>query len=266
MVIVTSLSPRPNEEKRQRAALATWQTAGFRAISLNLASEMEQIRSLYSDLADVQPAETPSVKGASRPRVALADLIERSFERNQGEVGIVMNADLLLHPQAKPRLPAQPHGVTMLPRWQINHVGGEEAAEIDPWGYDGVLLGPELRGVFKNRSFGLGLPWWDYWIPFRALYLGHAIQVSPLPIAFHVRHDTRWSEEDRAELAGEVWREAGVPPWKRIFLRHFGPRHLRKIYGYHNHLAGHIRSTIQSHLVPETHALPRQPSPCAGKT
>lgn len=262
MFIVTSFSPHPDEEKRQRAALATWQAAGFKALSLNLAPEIDPIRSLYPDLTAVEPVKKTSAKGSSKPRVALADLIERSFEKNQGKFGLVMNADLLLHSQAKQRLPAQPRGVTMLPRWQITHPGGQDSPEMDPWGYDGVFLGPELRGVFQNRSFGLGLPWWDYWIPFRALHLAHAVHVIPWPIAFHVRHDTRWDEQDRARLASEVWREVGVPPWKRMFLRTFGPRHLRKIYGYHNHLAGHIRATIQSRLPPKTHT---PPSPVADK-
>lgn len=35
--IVTSFSPHPDEKERQRAALATWQAAGFKALSLNLA-------------------------------------------------------------------------------------------------------------------------------------------------------------------------------------------------------------------------------------
>jgi hypothetical protein len=183
--------------------------------------------------------------GKGRNLVALADLIEISFERNGGAFSLVLNADILLEPAMKDFLSQEAGGVTMIPRWLVDASHQREETEKDPWGYDGVRLGPELRGLFTNRSFGLGLPWWDYWIPFRALHLGHPVRILGKPLAFHVRHEEQWNEKDRARLAGEVWREVGVPPWKRFCLRHFGAKPERKIYGYHNHLAGYVRGKLQ---------------------
>ena len=96
-----------------------------------------------------------------RPLVAVADLIETSFAKNEGKFSLMLNADILLFENAGTTLSQERRGVTMIPRWQIDRYesGGEmEKMERDPWGYDGVLLGPELRGVFLNRYFGLGLP------------------------------------------------------------------------------------------------------------
>ncbi len=134
----------------------------------------------------------------------------------------------------------------MIPRWQMNRPGEFANAEMDPWGYDGVFLGPEMQGVFRNRAFGLGLPWWDYWIPFRALCLGHPVRILRKPMAFHEIHEEQWNEEDRARLAGEIWREVDVSPAKRFWRKHFGPKKERRIYGYHNHLAGHVREKLRS--------------------
>jgi hypothetical protein len=187
--------------------------------------------------------------GNKRPLVAVADLIETSFARNEGKFSLVLNADILLAQSAGNHLSQKSKGVTIVPRWQIDRYeskGEMGKMERDPWGYDGVLLGPELRGVFLNRYFGLGLPWWDYWIPFRALHLGHRVQVLQEPLAFHVRHQELWNEKDRARLAGEMWKEVGVPPWKRIFRKNFGLKRERKNYGFHNHLAGHIREAIEA--------------------
>jgi len=247
--ILTSVSPQLAAEERQTAGLKSWEGAGFHGVSLNLPKEVETIRQRYGQFVEVVCVDQACRGRNKRPLVAVADLIETSFARNEGKFSLVLNADILLAENAGTTLSQEPRGVTMIPRWQIDHYesrGKMEKMERDPWGYDGVHLGPELRGVFLNRYFGLGLPWWDYWIPFRAIHLGHRIKILQEPLAFHVRHQELWDEKDRARLAGEMWKEVGVPPWKRLFREHFGLKGERKIYGYHNHLAGHIREAIQA--------------------
>ena len=194
-------------EERQKTALESWERAGFLGVSLNLVNEVETIRQKYGEFVKVVGV-TEACRGRNkRPLVAVADLIETSFARNEGKFSLVLNADILLAENAGTTLSQEPRGVTMIPRWQIDHYESRGKMEKDPWGYDGVLMGPELRGVFLNRYFGLGLPWWDYWIPFRAIHLGHLIKILQEPLAFHVRHQERWNEKDRARLAGKCGRK-----------------------------------------------------------
>jgi len=149
-------------EERQKTALESWERAGFLGVSLNLVNEVETIRQKYGEFVKVVGV-TEACRGRSkRPLVAVADLIETSFARNEGKFSLVLNADILLAENAGTTLSQEPRGVTMIPRWQIDHYESRGKMEKDPWGYDGVLMGPELRGVFLNRYFGLGLPWWDY--------------------------------------------------------------------------------------------------------
>jgi len=249
MLIITSISPQLQAEERQAVALKSWKSAGFFGVSLNLTNEVATIRQRYGELVEVVGVDQACRGRNIRPLVSVADLIETSFARNEGKFSLVLNADILLAENAGTTFSQEPRGVTMIPRWEIDRysAGGEMGKmEKDPWGYDGAILGPELRGVFLNCYFGLGLPWWDYWIPFRALHLGHRIKILQEPLAFHVRHQGRWNEKDRARLAGEVWKEVGVPSWKRLWRKHFGLKGERKIYGHHNHLAGHIRVAIQA--------------------
>jgi len=249
--ILTSLHPRPEAEKRQKEALTSWVQAGFRPVSLNFSEEMDEVRACYNELAEIVESKQPCSGAKKRKLVAVTDLIEVSYGKNRGAFSLVLNADIILDPSARDCLVDQAGGVTMIPRWLVDVSHQGKRAEKDPWGYDGVRLGPELRGVFTNRAFGLGLPWWDYWIPFRALHLGHSVRILNEPLAFHVRHEERWDEQDRARLAGEVWREVGVPPWKRLWRKHLGPRHERKNYGYHNHLAGFVRSEVEQSISKE---------------
>lgn len=245
MVILTSLSPSQGSEVRQKRALESWREAGFQAVSLNPETEVDAISGTYHGLIKVVPTRFLSSHGAGRRLVAVADLIDQSYRRNQG-AALILNADIILTPAAIRHFRPDATGVTMIPRWEVDDWPSHTEWELNPWGYDGALLGRELAGVFRNPAFGLGLPWWDYWLPFRALHLGIGVQIIGDPLAFHVRHKEIWDERDRARLAGSMWREVGVPPWKRLWRKQFGPKKERKIYGYHNHLAGHVRELIKN--------------------
>jgi len=249
MLILTSISPQLQAEERQAVALKSWKSAGFFGVSLNLTNEVGTIQQRYGEFVEVVGVDQECRGRNIRPLVSVADLIETSFARNEGKFSLMLNADIILAENAGATFSQEPRGVTMIPRWQIDCYesrGEMEKMEKDPWGYDGVFLGSELREVFLNRYFGLGLPWWDYWIPFRALHLGHRVQVLNEPLAFHARHEERWNEKDRARLAGEIWKEVGVPPWKRLLRKNFGLKRERKNYGFYNHLAGHIREAIEA--------------------
>lgn len=245
MVVLTSLSPQKNCRERQQAALESWRKSGLQPVSLNFPEEKGAIEAAYSCLVKVKVIFKTCTGTRCRRLVAVADLIETSFDLNRGDAALVLNADIILGTEGLTEMGLPREGVTMIPRWQIDRPGEVAHAEMDSWGYDGVGLGPEMRGIFRNRAFGLGLPWWDYWIPFRALYFNHQVRILREPLAFHVRHEERWNEDDRARLAGEVWREVGVPPWKRLWRKHLGPKGERRFYGYHNHLAGYVRARIR---------------------
>jgi len=252
MFVLTSLSPAAEAQKRQKDALASWKKAGFKGVSLNFSEECAEIWRNYPELADVGTARHRCFGEKGRPHVAMAELIERSFVQNNGQFSFVLNADIVLSPQFGPQLFGPPQEITMIPRWEHPLPRDSGAPEKDPWGYDGTWLGPSLRGIFTNRTFGMGLPWWDYWIPFRGLHLGFALRVLEKPMAFHARHPKRWTEKDQGRMARQIWREAGVSPWRQFWRRHFGSKHERKYYGYHNHLAGFIRQRIAQALIART--------------
>ena len=245
MIIVTSLNPHNASIERQLAALQSWENAGFKAVSLNFNNEYEKISQKYGKLIQIMQIRRACSGSPRKKLVALADLIETSYEMNESKIALVLNADIVLRSPALIKTKTGPDDLIMIPRWDISCFPPTETPRQDPWGFDGVLLGSNLRNKFVNRSFGLGLPWWDYWIPFRGIYLGYRPKIIRSCLALHVSHQEKWDERDRARLAKEIWREIGVSIWKRFWRRHFGEKHERKYYGYHNHLAGYIREIIE---------------------
>lgn len=246
--IATSLSPAPEAREVQKSALQSWRKAGFSILSLNFPEEVGNLQREYGNLLEFVPARRSSPYAGQRRLMPVADLLEGAFQAGQGPA-FVLNADIHLTPKAIRLEECPEDAVVMLPRWEIETLDSNRA-EKNPWGWDGVVIGKQLKGKFSNLAFGLGLPWWDYWIPFRALHLGFRVLEVEDPIARHVRHPERWNEKDRARLAGEIWREVGVGPLKRLWRKHFGPKAFRRHYGYHNHLAGLIRETVSTHHKP----------------
>jgi len=177
--------------------------------------------------------------------VPIVDLIEASFAHGNGRQAFVLNSDILLTGNLMQFTSEPFSGVLLLPRWGIDRFPEPSKRELNPWGWDGIILGSDLRKKYNNPRFAMGLPWWDYWIPFRAIHLGAEVKILEGKLALHVDHPEKWDEEDRAALAGEMWREVGIGPLRRLWLRHLGPKRERKIYGYHNHLAGHVREMIK---------------------
>src|SRR5262249_26327648 len=46
-----------------------------------------------------------------------------------------------------------------------------------------------------NRSFAMGLPWWDYWLPIAFAMRGLEIKLLAGPKALHLLHPAAWNEE-----------------------------------------------------------------------
>jgi len=245
--LCTSLSPRKEARSAQTLAVESWRARGWRVISLNRQEEAEVLRHDYAALAEIRTCGR-STPGKSRALVPVAELIQLGLAETQGQYAVILNADIqLVHPcPAKELLLRAGPGLTMIRRWEVGGPGDPWEGVPNPWGWDGAVIRGALANGFRNPKFLLGLPWWDYWLPGKALHLGWPVRCWEGRIALHPRHPELWSEHDRATLATEILREIGVGPWRRIWRRFLGPKALRKIYGYHNHLAGHVRTWVNT--------------------
>jgi len=247
ITLCTSLSPQRERQTVQMEALISWVRHGFAVCSLNAPAEIAVLAD-FGSVCELVPFMPGPRDAQGRALVPVAKLLELSFDRNQGNQAWLLNSDLILDGGPEVIGPVGESDVVLIPRWDLDT--GNRSAVSNPWGWDGVVLGKNLRGLFTNPRFMLGTPWWDYWVPFRALSRGFAVHCLVRRWAVHPVHPERWNERDRRRLAGQMWAEAGVGPLRRLWLRHFGPKKERKLYGYHNHLAGHIRDLVASRALP----------------
>lgn len=229
--------------------MRSWKAAGLRPVSLNPPGEIPELRRVYGDACEFREAHRTGTSATGRTLVPVADLLLLSARLDPGRYAMVMNADLQWAPGVPiaPLRQASRHAVSMIRRILVDPARPEEAGQPDPYGWDGVMLGPDLASSFACPDFLLGMPWWDYWIPARAIHLGLPLLLWEGRLALHPRHEEVWDERDRARLAPRVLAEIGRGPWSCRWRRWIGPKAERKIYRHPNHLAGFVRAFIARH-------------------
>lgn len=244
--VCTSLSPSPRAQPGQLAALQSWQAAGLRTVSLNPAEEIPGLRRDYGNLCEFRSAHRTGRTLGGRRLIPVADLLLLSARLGGNRRSLVLNADLQLATgvTAVRLLEETGDAVGMIRRITVDPARSGDPGQPDPYGWDGVVLGPDLAARFTSPRFLLGQPWWDYWVPIRAIHLNIPLVLWEGRVALHPRHEEVWNEEERARLAPAVLSEMGRGPLARGWRRWFGPKPERKIYRHPNHLAGYIRDQV----------------------
>ena len=183
-----------------------------------------------------------------RKLATVAECLQVSDRLNGGSGALVLNADLFLGPEFPAALSEAlaSNGPVLFTRWEIAHWPETSGARPNEFGWDGVWIPHALLRHFQSPRLALGLPWWDYWIPYKALRLGFPLTVVSRKVCFHETHPEVWQEREQRELCGAVWKDLGYVPLRRKLHHLFAPKSERKIYGYWNHLSGEIRRRIRA--------------------
>jgi len=245
MKIFSSLNPSASTVEVQRRALASWRSAGFSPVVVNSAADRLRWQDSFADLAEyhaVEPGRTFQGRW-----VPLVEILKVGLSHPGQDPLLILNSDirLLESDGLRVALGKHPQAVVMLRRVEISS-NGLTQERANPWGWDGCWIPRHQAVLFQDSSFCLGLPCWDYWIPYKAIHIGLEVVLLEGKYALHEIHAEQWTEEIQARLTRQIARDTGISTLKRWWLRFFGPKEERKLYGYHNHFSGHVRDTIQA--------------------
>lgn len=199
--VATSLVPHRDHEI-QSAAVSSWQSLGFSVVSLNAASEIDDIRRQFP-AAHVMQASRTAERTAGKPLPLIKDLL-LAAQVNDSKAAVVgiINSDIVLRSGtdiagALKREAA--NATVMLPRVDVSNLSasatfsptGDEKFSI---GYDGAFLAPNAIGSIPESLFCIGMPFWDYWLPLMMVLQGYGLKAVASPVALHVNHPTRWDK------------------------------------------------------------------------
>lgn len=173
-VAVTSLSPNPDRAERQELCLQSWRDIGLEVIQVNT---------------------------TDRPRIkAMTDAGAAT-----GLPFLLINSDIEIYGDhtAIDEALALPDRLSIGIRYNHDAGSNRRRSQREGAGLDCFLLTPEMAETIPDLPFTIGMPVWDYWLPYHFRRLGYAFHWIGEPLFFHATHEIQWSREDW--VRGSSW-------------------------------------------------------------
>lgn len=200
IVIATSIAPK-NIDK-QLAAIQTWLQAGFEVISLNSAAEIALLRGQFEQVKFI-PAPRDAQQKFGKPFVYINDMLTQLSGFDADIVGIV-NSDIYFRNGAAIYslvVEAYRNSVIFSSRVDIDSLDSDQGS-VYRYGFDAFFFDRKLVQCFPESEYCLGVPWWDYWVPWTGLKQGIPLKhIRGLELC-HLTHKMNYSME--------IWRTVGV--------------------------------------------------------
>lgn len=206
MKIITSImcSDKDQDIKNQLDAVHTWKKSGFDVISCNIQTEIDLLKKIFIEIEFVEIQRTGKEKyGKTFPYISdmLQILKKRSIAPFE-TVGII-NSDIYLRnitSKAVEKLFLEnDKKLICLHRYDIDDVG-MITGDYYFSGIDVFFLSEKYLNRFLDEGFLMGRPEWDHWMVYTAINAGLEILEIKNPVAFHVRHQQRWTAKESSSM------------------------------------------------------------------
>lgn len=215
--LFTSLAPKSLE--RQRDCVTNWISNGFDAVSLNSDSEMSQLSNIISEISYQAPRYSLE-KIWGKPYVSMSSFVDECSKVN-GFSGIINSDIRFLMPRSFESILANEilnkakgkPALILSSRLEVTCFNKQVSAElienglqpfvegsVYSYGFDFMIANQDVWKLIATHlnddiPLGMGVPWWDYYIPSLAQKLNvNLFILTPPPIA-HVFHEAVYSQK-----------------------------------------------------------------------
>ena len=196
MIIVTSLAPSHKNENAQKEAVKSWVKTGFKIISVNHISEIEQLD--YPDVEFVEPVKT-GMAYLGKHYVPVSELINVVKEYGRG---LIINSDIIIN-----SLPSLGEEALIFNRYDF-----DKDIRINTMfrsGFDAFYL-TEKHCNLPESKLCLGKCHWDYWLPLTLLQTGTRVHRPVEAHMFHKQHGLQYDMHSWEQTARIFAEETGI--------------------------------------------------------
>ena len=184
--IVTSLSTKNIE--RQTYCLTTWQRYGLPITAVQTTGESTLLQEKFPWVEYIETDLVGDKFGKSYlPRTI--ELVRQA----KTETILIINSDISIEDTKE----------EFFTNWDIPGLGcgirlnhrryGSTRVKRNPFGIDAFKIEPEMADI-KDLGFCIGMPGWDYWLPYELNRRGYPISVSQSHL-LHLMHDLNYEDE-----------------------------------------------------------------------
>ena len=202
ITLLTSIAP--GNLATQKNAIKSWLDLGFKVISINCKEEIQQLQTIYKDVAfHLVTRDARSEIG--KPLVYLDDIF--SYFHNEGtKICGIINSDIYLKADINfCNFIAQEAADSLVigSRVEVKSLTFlEEKLDINSsqiqyiWGFDYFFFDISILESYpKQEGFCMGMPWWDYWMAVVILRKNINLKKITSNLAYHVIHENNYSEK-----------------------------------------------------------------------
>lgn len=213
-IAITSLSPGQSRRIVHQLCVTSWQRMGLHVVAVQHPEEIPQLEPSFPGVEFVAAKR----RHYSKPNVWINDLADIAIDR--ATPVMIINSDIEIRGSQEaflakwtPQMGVQTIGV------RINH-DGLGNSEPEHYGLDVFMLHPDMASLLPELEMLIGVPFWDYWLPYHLRNCGFKIEVLCDSTFWHLKHEQNWSSNDW-HMAFEIFK-------KHYNLSDFSSVHFRK--------------------------------------
>lgn len=195
-VILTSIAL--GKSIQQRLCVESWRDK-YSVYSLNKESEINELQEEYPWVVFVVARDTAE-EIFKRPLVSIDCFIK--FAESIKKDVLIINADILL----TKNIEFNKEGIGVGSRWDYDDK--IEDAVLLRTGFDYFYIRQEYLKYFHEfKKYYMGECWWDYMLPWVCINNNIPMHNLNLPIAFHKKHEIRYSAYERRYMENIVMKD-----------------------------------------------------------
>lgn len=191
MKVFTTINPYGNFEA-QKEAMASW-SSKYEVYSVNTAAEIEIAKGLYNEVSFI---ETNSTYQIGEKTLIKLDGILDAIKSTGAKKCAIVNSDIIL--KGRISIDKKHEGsLVIATRWEVGDVPSYPFRN----GYDLFIFESRNMGIFYNKNYVIGMPWWDFWIPVIANKAGIPVYHIKNEVIQHRTHETNYNQKTWHEFA-----------------------------------------------------------------
>ncbi len=194
MIALTSISPAHNNYESQLTAIKSWRKHGYKVVSLNSKSEIDQLKG-FKDVEFIETQRTNEVL-FKKPYTHISAIIDHAKTTNH-DYFLILNSDVIINDKrniTESITQRSESGVVIFNRYDFDD--DMEVCKRYDLGFDGFFINKKWLDIFPQSVLCLGQCFWDYWLPYQAVLKKVPIFLLKEPYFYHKKHHLQYSSDD----------------------------------------------------------------------
>ena len=199
MNIFTTINPHGNFDA-QNEAMSSW-SSRFDVYSINSTSEIDKCKLLYPYINFIPTSNTYQYNNKTLVKL---DAVLDAIKLIKPNRACIINSDIILDSKIINSSFKDKGGMTIGTRYELD---GDKPIYPFTNGFDIFIFNRSVIDLLYNKSFVIGMPWWDFWVPLICIQTGTPLYHIKTKMIYHRTHKTNYDYKIWCEFGEFLYRD-----------------------------------------------------------